>query len=121
MKIYDWYEIYDDNIGDSHELGFEVDTENRDAAFVYLDGKYLEDNATHEELLRSLDIELPDHCKSRLQVKVPYAVGDIIDDEIRIALIEGIENMSNSDLLPYLNADKVYTYDFFSNMITRIA
>jgi len=121
-----------DNIGDTHNINFKYDYEDRDCAFIYLDGEIIKGKIgqTHAQILenymKQLDREedIPEDYKdggdiecsrpsndriNRLLGTKNNAYGNIIDN---IALIEVLEDVSEQEVAnackKQLKVDKVY-------------
>ncbi len=122
--------LHEDSPGESFYFNEEVDVDNRESVFIYIDGTFdMDDELTHGQLVdRYLGKELIDD-EENIQRHTPdsynsLAFGDIISDGIiRVGLIETAENISLSDIaddLLSMGIDKVYQYDFLNKNVTRI-
>ena len=121
---------HEDESGESFYFNEEVDVDNRDSAFMYIDCNFDIDNElTHGQMVdRYLNKEVSEN-EDCVQRHTPdsyesLAFGSIISDGVRkVALIEKSENVSLSEIaddLLSMGIDKVYKYDFLNNEVTRI-
>ncbi len=121
---------HEDSPGDSFYFNEEIDIDNRDSTFIYIDGYFdMDDELTHGQLVdKYLGNELSDNedCVQRHKPDSyeSLAFGDIVSDGIiKVGLIETIENISllniAEDLLS-MGINKVYQYDFLNGIVTRV-
>jgi len=122
--------LHEDTSGESFYFNEEVDVDNRDSAFIYINGNFdMDDELTHGQMVDRYfgkEISEDEDCVQR-HIPDSYeslAFGDIISDGvIRVALIEKVENISLSEIaeeLLSMGIDKVYQYNFLNKEVTRI-
>lgn len=130
----------DDSVGQSSRIDDIIDVDNRDNAFVYIDGEVIEGdvNETHSQILNRFceehDIEEPDNgignditrpnideVEHKLDTS-KIAFGHFVND---IAFIEVCEGCSAADVVAALEdefePEKIYFYDREEDYITRLA
>ena len=130
----------DDSVGQSSRIDDIIDVDNRDNAFVYIDGEVIEGdvNETHSQILNRFceehDIEEPDNgigndiirpnideVEHKLDTS-KIAFGHFVND---IAFIEVCEGCSTADVVAALEdefePEKIYFYDREEDYITRLA
>ena len=127
----------DDSIGEETELRDTIDFDNRDAAFIDLDGEILvsDDGMSHAQLvnkyLEEYDEELDDDWY-RPDVKeiseksghVNVAFGHIVNDNVWVIEDSTLTDMSVEDVVSDIKASgkkytKIYSYD--GSNVTRVA
>ena len=118
--------------------GNTIDMCNRDGTFIVINGKLIigDDDSTHaslinkyiqENLNKEIDEELnyfrvrDTELFDEIDDNIPIAFGHIIGSN---AIIETCENCSINDIMPILkenNFDKIYSYNYNANSVTRLA
>ena len=135
----------DDSIGDTHKIDFGFDVQDRDYAFIYLDGDIIKGklNQTHAQILKDYlknnDKEdlIPEDLKDggdvgdsrpsmkrmqRLTGEENVAFGNVIGKVAFIEVVNGIdENEVAKECMNQLNIDKVYFASHANEMVKRLA
>ena len=130
----------DDSVGQSSRIDDIIDVDNRDNAFVYIDGEVIEGDAneTHSQILNRFcdehDLYEPyngtdtdmlrpniDEVQEKLDTS-KIAFGHFVND---VAFIEVCEGCSTADVVTALEdefePEKIYFYDREEDYITRLA
>ena len=125
VDIYDLIEN-EDNINDSFIIDVEIDQNNRDEAFAYIDGEVYFSDEYHNDIVNDYlgeeRFEVRPSSDELQTLNVPVAFGDIIDNCAFIEL-STVTNCNINEVASAIKAcgyDKIYEYDFINDVVTRV-